>query len=85
MKIPIPNKRTKFNKKRMLSIKGAHANNLKNILDNQTKEIVLSFTMLISFFSLFLSYNLFVIRNKNLNFFHEDFYILIYLMSIIHI
>ncbi len=53
-------------------------NNLKNIIDNQTKEIVLSFTMLISFFSLFLSYNLLTFKKKNINFFQEDFYLLVY-------
>ena len=54
------------------------ANNLENIINNKTKEIVLSFTMLLSFFSLFLSYNLLTIKNKNINFFQEDFYLLIY-------
>ena len=44
-------------------------NNLENIINNKTKEIVLSFTMLLSFFSLFLSYNLLTIKNKNINFF----------------
>ena len=54
------------------------ANNLENIINNKTKEIVLSFTMLLSFFSLFLSYNLLTIKNKNINFFQEDFYLLVY-------
>ena len=54
------------------------ANNLENIINNKTKEIVLSFTMLLSFFSLFLSYNLLTIKNKNKNFFQEDFYLLVY-------
>ena len=53
-------------------------NNLENIINNKTKEIVLSFTMLLSFFSLFLSYNLLTIKNKSINFFQEDFYLLIY-------
>ena len=54
------------------------ANNLENIINNKTKEIVLSFTMLLSFFSLFLSYNLLTIKNKSINFFQEDFYLLVY-------
>ena len=54
------------------------ANNLENIINNKTKEIVLSFTMLLSFFSLFLSYNLLTIKNKNIIFFQEDFYLLVY-------
>ena len=53
-------------------------NNLENIINNKTKEIVLSLSMLLSFFSLFLSYNLLTIKNKNINFFYEDFYLLIY-------
>jgi len=39
--------------------------------------------MLTSFFSLFLSYNLLTINKKNINFFHEDFYLLIYLCFLI--
>jgi len=54
-------------------------NNLSNILDTKTKEIFFSLMMLTSFFSLFLSYNILTINKKNINFFHEDFYLLIYL------
>tara|TARA_Y100000590_G_scaffold442206_1_gene570010 strand:+ start:316 stop:1722 length:1407 start_codon:yes stop_codon:yes gene_type:complete len=53
-------------------------NNLDSILNTKTKEIVLSLSMLISFFSLFLTYNLTTFKNKNVNFFQEDFYLLIY-------
>ena len=41
--------------------------------------------MLFSFFSIFLIYNLIFLKNKYLNFFSEDFYLLIYLVSIIFI
>ena len=58
-------------------------NNLSNIFDTKTKEIFLSFMMLASFFSLFLSYNIITINKKNINFFHEDFYLLIYLCFLI--
>ncbi len=58
-------------------------NNLSNILDTKTKEIFFSLMMLTSFFSLFLSYNLLTINKKNINFFHEDFYLLIYLCFLI--
>ena len=58
-------------------------NSLDIILNTKIKQIVLSLLMLISFFSLFLSYNLIVIRNKNLNFFHEDFYLLIYFCVVV--
>ena len=53
-------------------------NSLEIILNSKTKEIILSFLILVSFFSLFLSYNLFTIKNKNLSFFQEDLYLLIY-------
>ena len=53
-------------------------NNLDYILNNKTKEIIFSFTMLVSYFSLFLSYNILTIRNKNINFFQEDLYLCIY-------
>ena len=39
--------------------------------------------MIISFFSIFLSYNLFFIKNKNLNVFSEDFYLLIYFIFLL--
>ncbi len=58
-------------------------NNLSNILDTKTKEIFFSLMMLTSFFSLFLSYNLLTINKKNINFFHEDFYLLIYFCFLI--
>ena len=41
-------------------------NNLENILNTKTKEIVLSLSMLISFFSLFLTYNLTTFKNKSI-------------------
>lgn len=58
-------------------------NNLNNILDTKFKEIVLSLSMLISFFSLFLSYNILTMKKKNINFFHEDFYLLIYFIFLV--
>ena len=58
-------------------------NSLENLLNSKIKEIVFSFMMLVSFFSLFLSYNLFTIKNKNLSFFQEDFYLLIYFIIVV--
>ncbi|HJN84507.1 MAG TPA: TrkH family potassium uptake protein [Candidatus Pelagibacter bacterium] len=58
-------------------------NSLDIILNSKTKAIVLSFLMLVSFFSLFLSYNLFTFKKKNLSFFQEDFYLLIYLCIVV--
>ena len=58
-------------------------NNLETIINTKLKEIILSFTMLFSFFSLFLSYNLLTIKNKNIGFFQEDFYLLIYFLILV--
>ena len=54
------------------------SNNLESIFNTKAKEIILSLTMLISFFSLFLTYNLITFKNKSVNFFQEDFYLLVY-------
>ena len=48
-------------------------NNIETIINTNFKEIIFSMLMLISFFSLFLSYNLIFLKNKSLNFFIEDF------------
>ena len=60
-------------------------NNIEVILNSEIKQITFSILMLISFFSLFLTYNLIFIKNKSLNFFTEDFYLLLYLSFIIFI
>ena len=56
--------------------------NLSLILDNNLKQLILSLTMLVSFFSIFLSYNLFFIKTKNINFFQEDIYLSVYLLFV---
>ncbi len=58
-------------------------NNLSLILNSNGKEVVFSLLMLLSFFSIFLSYNLFFLKSRNLNFFQEDIYLLIYLISLL--
>ena len=58
-------------------------NNLDNILNTKIKEIIFSLSMLISFFSLFLSYNLLTIKKKNNIFFQEDFYLFVYFCFLI--
>ena len=60
-------------------------NDLSIVVNTNTKEIIFSLLMLISFFSIFLSYNLIFFRKKNINFFQEDFYLLGYLISLITI
>ncbi len=58
-------------------------NNLSSIVNTNTKEIIFSLLMLISFFSIFLSYNLLFFKSKNINFFHEDIYLFLYLITLI--
>ena len=58
-------------------------NNLSSILNTNTKEIVLSFLILISFFSIFLIYNLFFLKKKNINFFQDDIYLFMYLFFLL--
>jgi len=58
-------------------------NNLEVIVNTKFKEIILSLTMLISFFSLFFTYNLVFFHKRNINFFSEDLYLGLYLMFII--
>jgi trk system potassium uptake protein len=58
-------------------------NNLSSIVNTNLKEVILSLTMLISFFSIFLSYNLFFFKSKNINFFYEDIYLFIYLIVLL--
>ena len=55
------------------------SNNLASILNSEIKTIMFSLTLLFSFFGLFFSYNIFVIRNKGLKSVQEDIYLLFYL------
>jgi len=61
------------------------ANNLSSILLNNAQIIVFSFLLLTSFFSIFLSYNLIFIKNRNLNFFNEDLHLLFYFLFLLAI
>ena len=58
-------------------------NNLSNILLNNSQILVFSLLMLISFFSIFLSYNLIFIKNRNLNFFNEDLHLAFYFLFLL--
>ena len=60
-------------------------NEIGSVVNSNFKEIVFSFLMLFSYFSLFLIYNIFFLKEKSLKFFAEDIYLLIYflLLSII--
>jgi len=58
-------------------------NNLSSIVNTNIKEIAFALLMLVSFFSIFLSYNLFFLKNRNISFFQEDIYLFIYLIILI--
>ncbi len=58
-------------------------NSLDLVINSKTKEIILSLTMLLSFFSLFFTYNLIFFHKRNINFFSEDLYLGFYLVFLI--
>ena len=60
-------------------------NSLSNILLSNFQIITFSLLMLTSFFSIFLSYNLIFIKNRNLNFFNEDLHLLFYFIFLLTI
>ena len=60
-------------------------NDLSNIIKENSQVIVLSFLMLFSFFSIFFSYNLVFLKNKNINFFYEDLHLIFYFVIILTI
>ncbi len=60
-------------------------NDLSSIFKENTQIIILSILMLLSFFSIFFSYNLVFIKNKNINFFYEDLHLIIYFIIVITI
>ena len=58
-------------------------NNLDTIINTKFKEIILSIMMLVSFFSLFFTYNLVFFHKRNINFFSEDLYLGFYLIFLV--
>ena len=58
-------------------------NRIDYLFESDLSKILLSITMLISFFSLFLTYNLIFYNKKKINFLSEDFNLLIYLLILI--
>ena len=60
-------------------------NDLSSVLVYNSQIIIFSFLMLISFFSIFFIYNLVFLKNKNLNFFYEDFHLFLYLIIVLSI
>ena len=60
-------------------------NNLSSIIKENSQIIVTSLLMLTSFFSIFFSYNLIFIKNRNINFFYEDLHLIVYYIFIVAI
>ena len=58
-------------------------NNFDKLFFSDTSKVILSLTILLSYFSLFFTYNLFFFQRKNINYLSEDFYLFIYLIIII--
>ncbi len=60
-------------------------NELSTILKENFQIVILALLMLFSFFSIFFSYNLIFLRKKNINFFYEDFHLVIYFVIVVSI
>ncbi len=60
-------------------------NDLSNIIKDKTQVIILSILMLTSFFSIFFSFNIIFLKNKNINFFYEDLHLIIYYIVVVAI
>ncbi len=60
-------------------------NNFDNLFSTDFSKLILSITILFSFFSLFFTYNLFFHKRKNINYLSEDYYLLLYLIIIISV
>ena len=58
-------------------------NDVSVILNTDFKKIVFSILMLISFFSIFFIYNLILFKNRDKNFFYEDYNLLLYLIILV--
>ena len=60
-------------------------NNFDNLFNSDISKIILSVTIIFSYFSLFFTYNLFFFSKKRINYLSEDFYLFIYIVIIISI
>jgi len=60
-------------------------NDLSVILKENTQIVIFSMLMLVSFFSIFFTYNLMFLKKKNLNFFYEDLHLIIYYIFVVSI
>ena len=57
-------------------------NDLSNIIRENSQIIIFSLLMLVSFFSIFFSYNLIFLKTRNINFFYEDLHLIIYFLVV---
>ena len=57
-------------------------NNFDNLFVTDISKIILSLTILFSYFSLFFTYNLFFFKKINISYLSEDFYLVIYLFIV---
>jgi len=60
-------------------------NDLSSIIKENSQIIVLSLLMLISFFSIFFSYNLIFFKDRDINFLYEDLHLIVYLIIVLAI
>jgi len=57
-------------------------NDLSSIIRENSQIIIFSLLMLVSFFSIFFSYNLIFLKTRNINFFYEDLHLIIYFLVV---
>ncbi len=57
-------------------------NDLSNIIKDKSQIIILTILMLLTFFSVFFTYNLAFFKKNNLNFFYEDLHLIVYLIIV---
>jgi trk system potassium uptake protein len=57
-------------------------NDLSNIIRENSQIVIFSLLMLVSFFSIFFSYNLVFLKTRNINFFYEDLHLIIYFLVV---
>jgi len=60
-------------------------NDLSNIIKENSQIIIVSFLMLLSFFSIFFTYNLIFFKNRDINFLYEDLHLIVYFIIILTI
>ncbi len=60
-------------------------NDLSNIIKENSQIIVLSFLMLLSFFSIFFIYNLIFFKKRDINFLYEDLHLIVYFIIVLAI